>query len=739
MSDQVTFTGKAEELPALWFHVMIKGRLDSDLDDEETKTAYAASCFRGKALEWLARTQPTNATMLGDFNTFKALVDEVFGLTPDVVEAQAQARITHLKQNTTVAEFTAEFESLADQLAWPVSARHAFYYQGLKPAIKEMLIATNPGDYTSLKNDARRVEALAVIAHNTPPASLSTGGGSGGKHKKKARPKCSKCGRVGHTGAQCYAKTTVNYIDHKGAREANHIPRRLYVIEEADRHALEDSGSAVSCVRKGMLLQQEWKPSRLELEGANGSTIAHHPRWCIVSLDGKPIKLYEIDNLVEDIILGRDFLHAVTPLDELSINITQRPERVNRHRPLSAPEQDALDQYISEGLSNGVIRKSTAPEGSPVVFAQKKSGALRVCIDFRELNRVTCKDHFPLPLVEQLVERARGHTHYALIDLKNAFNHIRVREEDVYKTAFYTETQMYEHTRMPFGLTNAPSQFQRYIEHVLAPHAAYTLVYIDDILVFSDDEKLHDERVEALLHTLSDNHITVNWEKSHLDEQELDYVGIHIGHGGKISASNKHETLRDWPTPVTKLQLQEFLGLSNYFRQFMPFYAKMAAPLYSSTGKIFTWTQAQSDAFYDLKKETTRMLELSLFSRHLPVDIVTDASLYGLGAILFQQNKPIACVSRGLTPAERNYTTTERELLAVVYAVKKWYYYLESTREPLYVHTDHKAITQALNANGENRRINRWTELLSRFQFQFVHVRGTENPADYPSRRPDYA
>jgi len=219
-SQEVTFSGKAEELPGIKLHVMLKSMLDSDLEDDATKAAYLASCFRGKALDWFARTYASNTQILSDYDTLIALVDEVFGLPTDVTQAQAQAKITHLHQTSGVAEYIAEFESLADQLGWPVSARQAFLYQGLKPALKDRLISENPVDYNALKTSARRVEALVQIAHPSGDASSPSGSSNKGR-RKKAGLTCSKCGRKGHTAALCYAKAaqsraSVNMINVSG-------------------------------------------------------------------------------------------------------------------------------------------------------------------------------------------------------------------------------------------------------------------------------------------------------------------------------------------------------------------------------------------------------------------------------------------------------------------------------------------------------------------------------------------
>lgn len=732
---ELHFTGKPEDLPKVLMHVRLKAALDSDMQRGHVKCAYLASTFRGRALDWFTRSVEVTPKLFNDYDLLESTLQDTFGESEEVRQARAQSKIVHLKHTRTVPEYQAEFESLADELKWPVSARQAFFYMGLKTEIRDRLIAVAPADYTSLKQQAARVEALTTVAH------MGQGSTSSSKRKKKkatGKEKCGKCGRTNHKTSECYAKTTVNAIRALGVDDEAAWQYRPIQVENRELTALIDSGSPVSCIREG-LVSGRTEPSSVTLQNPDGSALAERARYLTVVIDQAPLRLYVVRNLQEEVILGRDHLSTVIPNNILAINTTGPIPSSGRLRPLSTKEDDALAAFLQTNLERGYVRPSKATNPANILFVPKKNGKLRLCIDYRPLNSVTVKDGYPLPLISDLTDKARGARFFALIDIEEAFYHVKIRPGDEWKTAFKTNRGMYEFTVMPFGVTNGPGTFQRYIDEVLRPHEAYASWYIDDVLIFAESEGQHDERVRAVKQTLAEHEIHINNEKAIYKARAVKFLGMII-HEDRVTADPDVPAIRDWPTPTSRTELQQWLGLANYFRNFLPNFAETAAPLYKLTSpeREFLWRHAEQLAFNATKQAVLQHFATYNVDLSEPLVLYTDASQIAIGAILYQKGRPVAITSRSLTPAERNYNTTERELLPIVHAAKKWRHLFESTNQPITVLTDHKAITQGLNAAGTNRRINRWVEILQPYKLVFEHVDGPSNPADYPSRRPDY-
>jgi len=297
---------------------------------------------------------------------------------------------------------------------------------------------------------------------------------------------------------------------------------------------------------------------------------------------------------------------------------------------------------------------------------------------------------------------------------------------------------MFEWLRMPMGLTNAPAECQRFIDGILASHQAYCVVYIDDILIFTNGDRAeHVARVREVRRTLERARVEINDKKSQVAQREVTYLGVRIGHG-TIDPILDQQALQAWPEPTNKKELQKFLGLVNWYRPFLPGLAEPASALYPLTGNVkWRWEQDHRTAFRMIKRVAkTEHRTLHRFEPTRATTVYTDASQHATGALMFQGEALIGILSKGLSPAERNYTTTEREMLGVVRAVRAWRHYIESARERVTVKTDHIALTQAVNGHHTNRRMNRWMETLMGSNVQINYVAGLRNPADLPSRPP---
>ena len=724
----VTFSGEPRELDAVLLHVRIKRALDSDVDSNESvRCAYLVSTFRGKAMDWFTRTLSKNPMLLVDYATLEALLIEVYGETDEVKKARSRARIMQLRQTATVQEFTAELEALADELEWPVSAREAFFYQGLHQGIKDALVLRDVGDYSSLKQEAKRYEALLAVSHS--------GRTQTAKKKKKKQGKCAKCGRTNHKTEDCFAKATVAMIRATVGDAPPEWQYQEISIGGRPHRALVDTGAQVNCMRANLLGREGTRPTNVTLYGPTGKPLVVNARALTAKVDDTVQTFYLVPELEEAVILGRPYFSRTSDTNVMSLNTTGVAEDGGRLRPLSDKEQIALDEYLKEQRELGVVRPSQASVAANILFVPKKNGTLRLCVDYRNLNKVTLKDRYPIPLIDDLLNKARGAKRYSVIDIKAAFNHVRIRPGDEHLTAFKTNRGLFEYTAMPFGLTNAPAVWQRHMDHVMEKFRDHAVWYLDDILVFTDEET-HMSKLEEILMHLVHEGITVQKDKLVINQLRVAYLGRIITED-RVEADVDARTILEWPEPHSLQELQSFLGVCNWFRPFIPGFAAVAAPLYDKI-KNYSWTLADSSHMSRLKNAVTNTIATHQFIRNQPLEIFTDASQFGVGAVLRQRNRTIGIISRGLTPAERNYTTTERELLAIVYAAKKWRHYFESTSHPIAIHTDHKSLTQALNAGGNNRRINRWVEILMPYHFSLAYVKGEENPADLPSRRPDY-
>lgn len=406
---------------------------------------------------------------------------------------------------------------------------------------------------------------------------------------------------------------------------------------------------------------------------------------------------------------------------------------------LSRPEMAEAERQVQLLLQKGFIEPSTSPYGSPILFVQKKDGSLRMVIDYRALNRLTVKNKYPMPRIDDALDQLQGATVFTSLDLTSGYHQIRISEEDMPKTAFRTPQGLFQWRVLPFGLTNAPATFQTVMNNVFGPFLnKFVLVYLDDILIYSKTEEEHCEHLRKVLGLLREHRLYANLRKCTFARPELAYLGHIVSAEGIKVDPHKTAAITNWATPSSLSELRSFLGLATYFRKFIRGFARMAVPLHhmSKKGVPWAWTASCQRAFDEVKHALTNAPCLAFPDFSLPFEVHTDASLAGIGAVLYQNQRPIAFESRRLTPAEVNYPTGEQELLAVVHALTVWRCYLEGAPE-FRVVTDHKAITYLDSLPQLSRRQTRWAEFLSRFTFRWDHVAGSSNMvADALSRHP---
>jgi len=419
---------------------------------------------------------------------------------------------------------------------------------------------------------------------------------------------------------------------------------------------------------------------------------------------------------------------------------------------MSAKELLLLREYLDSSLQKGWIRHSTSPAGAPTLFVPKKDGSLRLCIDYRALNKITIKNRHPLPLISETLDRLCGAKFYTKLDLKDAYHRIRIKRGDEWKTAFRTRYGHFEYTVMPFGLTNAPATFQAYINRALAGLVdVICVVYLDDILIYSMTQAEHRRNTATVLERLRKFQLYANLKKCEFDTQEVEFLGFIISPDGVKMDPRRVVAISEWPVPQTLREVQVFLGFANFYRRFVKDYSRVAAPMSSMMkgskgGKptgAFRWDESEERAFRSLIACFTNAPMLKHFDPALRLRCETDASDFAISAILSQLHgdvwHPIAFFSRKMIPAECNYEVHDKELLAIVMALKQWRHYCEGSAHTIQILTDHNNLRGFMGVKALTGRQARWSLVLAAYDFVIIHRPGKSNPADAPSRRPDYA
>ena len=407
-----------------------------------------------------------------------------------------------------------------------------------------------------------------------------------------------------------------------------------------------------------------------------------------------------------------------------------------RNYRMTELERAELKRQLISLLEKGLIRPSVSPYGSPVIFVRKPNGELRLCIDYRAINKLTVRNRYPLPRVDEILDKLQGSSCFSSLDLAAGYNQIRIHEDDIEKTAITTPFGHWEYLVLPMGMANSPSVFMALMNAVFQGMEDYIVVYLDDICIHSKSPEEHAIHLRAVLSRLREHQLYAKRSKCVFGQATLKFLGHILSADGVKVDPEKIEALQNWPTPSNVTDVRQFVGLANYFRKFVLGLSSLAKPLTDLTKATapWTWGDEEQAAFDGIKHALCHAPTLIMPDNQKDFTVICDASNFGIGAVLMQDEHPVAYFSKLLNAAQRNYTVTERELLAVVEAVKQWRCYLAD--KPFTVVTDHSPLTHFATKVDLQGRQARWAEVLARFSFRWEYRPGRTNVADPLSRNP---
>jgi transposase InsO family protein len=430
--------------------------------------------------------------------------------------------------------------------------------------------------------------------------------------------------------------------------------------------------------------------------------------------------------------------HKIELTDENTLGFSH----LNKH---SLEELVAMREYLASNLAKGFIVSSKAPFASPVLFARKGDGSLRFCVDYRKLNALTKKNRYPLPLIDETLARLSRAKIFTKLDIRQAFHRIRIDPDSEELTAFRTRYGLFQYKVMPFGLTNGPATFQSLINDALRDLLDVTCTaYLDDILIYSEDELQHETHVKEVIERLHKAGLQADIKKCEFGVKRTKYLGFIISTDGIQVDPDKVKVIENWSHPRTVKGVQSFLGFCNFYRRFIRDYSRIAAPLTQLTRADyeFSFDDRCIQAFETLRSMLTKAPLLAHYDLDSQCLLETDASDTVVAAVFSQKGldgewHPVGYFSKTMAPAETNYPIYDKEMLAIVKALQHWRAELEGTKDPVEVITDHKALEYFMTSKSLSARQARWAEILSRYHFKISYKPGKTNKADPLTRIED--
>ncbi|XP_045541427.1 uncharacterized protein K02A2.6-like [Papilio machaon] len=612
---------------------------------------------------------------------------------------------------------------------------------------------------------------------------------------------CKKCNRKGHLQRMCkkvnqVTSAVMNESDENDDDgECFHIRsfKGEPMVESIELNGVKlkfeiDSGSAVTVISVNTYRRHYSKtqllPTKKRLLGYSGETI-----HCLgvmtqsrISYGGqtRSIDVYVVRG-GGPALLGRDFISKfnlqLAPVNycdsSLSIEKLQarfsktfsdRLGKFNKYkirlllkeqsrplffkaRPIAFALKEKVTKEIDRLVDLGVLKPVDHSEyASPIVPVLKRNGSVRICADYAvSINKQLVVDQYPLPTVNELFSKLHSGEQFTKLDLSSAYNQLCLDEESQKLTCINTHRGLYQYTRLVFGLSSAPAIFQRAMETVLSGLEG-VLCLLDDILVTGRNREEHLARLSSVLQRLEEAGLTLQKDKCEFFKDEISYLGYVINKNGLKKSPEKVKAIVDAPVPTNVSQLQSFLGLANYYRNFVPGASSILKPLYDLLKKNnkWEWSQEHADAFVLIKNKLASDLVLAHFNQNAKLILTVDASPTGLGAILSQvgddgAERPVSFASRTLTPAEKRYSQIQKEATAIIFGVRRFHQYLYGRTEPFVLRTDHKPLLSIFGPHKgipevSANRLQRYAMFLGAYNYNIEYVRSADNSADYLSR-----
>lgn len=422
-----------------------------------------------------------------------------------------------------------------------------------------------------------------------------------------------------------------------------------------------------------------------------------------------------------------------TTVVQHKIQVTQSEPIKQRYYPVSPFKQAIIDAEIDKMLELGVIEKSSSGWSSPVLLVPKPDKSWRFCVDYRRLNRVTTRDAYPLPYISDILRKLGGAKYLSSLDIQSAYWQVEVEPSSRQYTAFTVPSRgLFQFKRMPFGLHNAPATFQRLVDTLFGPELEpYILKYLDDIIIATPTLEKHFEVLELVFQRLKEANLSLNQEKCHFCRPELKFLGYVVNRSGIAVDPGKVEAIVNLPKPTTVREVRRIIGMISWYRRFVDGFSDIISPLTAllRKNKKFVWDEKCDESFRKIKEALISAPILACPNFDYPFYVQTDASAYALGCVLTQKYNDreyvICYLSRTLSRAERNYSSTERECLAVLWAVEKLRCYLELSK--FYVITDCHSLLWLENLKDPTGRLGRWALRLQQFDYEVIHRRGKEH------------
>lgn len=449
-------------------------------------------------------------------------------------------------------------------------------------------------------------------------------------------------------------------------------------------------------------------------------------------------KIQQLNEEYADIVSERP---TKTTVYEHTIKVTDPTKFVRRTYPIPIKYREQVDLEVQQMLEDGIISRSNSDFLNPMVIVRKKNGSVRLCLDMRNLNSVIEREYDCTPSVDELFLKCEGARYLSKLDLTSSFWQIPIKKQDRKYTAFLYKNKVYEFNVVPFGLSTSLSAIVKCIELVLGTEVERcSMVFVDDILVISKTVDEHVQNLRTIYEKFRRANMSININKCEFLRTEIKFLGHIISEEGVKPDPEKIKSIMDFPTPINAKGVRAFLGLTGYYRKFSPEYAKCTQPLLELTSKKtkWKWQQKHTEAMHQVKALFNSNIMLFHPQPEGKFIIYADASEYAIGSIIFQETangeaKVIAYASRVYKGAEQHYYTTEKEILAIVYALKQFRYYIYG--KTFEIHTDHQALSFLMKCKTTNSRLMRWILVISEYSFTLKYCKGKDNTiADTLSR-----